>query len=293
MANYILLVKKARWYLKETIKDFCSFNSKVFLVGYAGSRNFGDGLNLPFVTKISKKHAIVHKFSLLQKIRCKPFANYSIIGSVMGHCDSNTIVWGTGCISKDSLPKNVPRKICAVRGPLTRQVLLDNNIKCPEVYGDPALLLPCFYKPNIKVKYKLGIIPHYLDANHKAHSHLEQQGAKIIDVNVRHNWKKFVDEVLSCECIVSSSLHGLIVADAYSKKTLWCEFSDKILGNRFKYYDYYLSIGINHIEPHIFKGNEGINDLIDICDKKKSSLDLSALIDACPFDSISDVIKSS
>jgi len=76
MANYILLVKKACWYLKETFKDLYSFNSKVFLVGYPGSRNFGDGFNLPFVRRISKKQAIVNKFSLLQKIRRKPFPNY-------------------------------------------------------------------------------------------------------------------------------------------------------------------------------------------------------------------------
>lgn len=291
MSKYLIMIKQACWYLKETLKDIVSFNSKLFIVGYPGSRNFGDALSSSFARKLTKKTIIVDKFSLLQLIKSRPCQNYALIGSIMGHCDSNTIVWGAGCISKSDLPINTPHRICAVRGPLTRQILLENNFECPEVYGDPALLLPYFYRCNIKPKYRLGLIPHYMDANHKVLSQIEKQGAIIIDVNVRYNWKQFVNQVLSCECIVSSSLHGLIVADAYHRKSLWCEFSDKIIGGGFKYDDYYSSINMHHIAPYRIKGDETIDDLINSCDKKSINLNLLALIDSCPFDHIFDFIR--
>ena len=56
-----------------------------------------------------------------------------------------------------------PKKILSVRGPLTRKRLLELDYECPETYGDSGMILPYFYYPEIKKKYKLGIIPHYID----------------------------------------------------------------------------------------------------------------------------------
>lgn len=64
-------------------------------------------------------------------------------------CRRNTEVWGAGIISENSLLKEKPSKVYAVRGPLTRQRLIKEGIDCPEIYGDPALLIPYYYRPKV------------------------------------------------------------------------------------------------------------------------------------------------
>ncbi len=54
----------------------------------------------------------------------------------------------------------------AVRGPLTRQFLMDMGIDCPKIYGDPALLLPKLFpefKKSENPTKEYIIIPHHSD----------------------------------------------------------------------------------------------------------------------------------
>lgn len=155
----------------------------------------------------------------------------------------NDIVWGTGCISPNEIGF-IPSKVYAVRGPLTRDELLKKDIQCPEIYGDPALLFPEIYNPTLKFKYKYGIIPHYIDftdpSSLKSIYHLESQGVKVI--NITSGIFNFIDELLQCQNILSSSLHGLIMADAYNIPNIRVKLSDKLAGGNFKFTDYSLSV---------------------------------------------------
>lgn len=73
----------------------------------------------------------------------------------------------------------------------------------------------------------------------KEHSH-----CLFIDIQNYPTWHNFIDQILSCEMILSSSLHGIIVADAYGVPNLWCKFTDyEAPGKGFKFKDYYLSVG--------------------------------------------------
>lgn len=113
--------------------------------------NWGDDLNLHLTRELFQKHIIDYNASIISWLSHS--TNYMFIGSVLHAANKNTIVWGSGMLSENYPPKNAPQKILAVRGPLTRQQLIERGIDCPEVYGDPALLLPLCYQPVVKKKY--------------------------------------------------------------------------------------------------------------------------------------------
>ena len=58
-------------------------------------------------------------------------------------------------------------------------------------------------------------------------------------IDIEQDYKTFVDQILECDEIISSSLHGIIIAEAYGIKTKWIMYSDKIEGGEFKYQDYF------------------------------------------------------
>ena len=60
--------------------------------------------------------------------------------------------------------------ILAVRGPLSRDLMLSRGIECPPVFGDPAILLPRFHRPRSRRgKYKIGLVPHLADGEKFKH----------------------------------------------------------------------------------------------------------------------------
>jgi len=248
--------------------------------------NLGDDLNFYFLKLLAGKPVI--NYNDMSHFRL-PIDHYTCIGSVFERSvDSSSIVWGTGSLfgGKRNLPS--PKRICAVRGPLTRQVLLENGIACPEVYGDPALLLPLVYRPKVKKKYKIGLIPHYIDlelGNVKALCEKSKDDVRLIKMQGYKDWKDVISDICSCECIVSSSLHGIIISDAFQIPNVWIRLSDNIVGGNFKFLDYFASVGRNDNVPLDFKGKEIDLEHIDEWKKKYKPvrIDLSKLIGVCPF----------
>lgn len=203
--------------------------------------NYGDLLSKYLVERISGLPVIfVHpkKQSWYKWNR----RNYLAIGSIIHHATKDSIVWGSGII--DEKQKVAEAEFKAVRGPRTRAYLMEMGYECPAVYGDPALLLPMFYYPEIEKRYKLGIIPHYHDYYKIVEQYGNEEDIHIVDL-MTLDIEDVTRQILKCEKVISSSLHGLIVAQAYNIPSIWVEFSNRIFGDGVKYKDYLESVKID------------------------------------------------
>ncbi len=259
--------------IKNTYNHLATaFNSKKSIVkwsrGEFTSKNIGDVLNVFLFKKVFNKEIVSYKEVL--NIGVPPV--YSFIGSVLDNSAvRNLIVLGSGFKRESSPIKVSPQKVVACRGPLTRKKLMDAGLTVPEVYGDPAILLPFYYNPVVKKKYKMGLIPHYVD---KEVDLVKKWGknpeVKIIDVF--SGMEKFVSDIKSCEFTISSSLHGVILSHTYGIPSSWVQLSEVLVGGSFKFDDYYQSLNKNCV-PLFLEEYEDIDQI-----KQKTTLpDVSQL----------------
>lgn len=231
--------------------------------------NYGDLLGKYLVEKISQKEVVWAKPS---KFSIQDFFSpiYVTIGSILTNVNHKCIVWGSGIISKSYPVKNA--KFLAVRGPQTRNYLVNHGYEVPEVFGDPALLLPKYYNPKFKKEYAIGIIPHYRDFGRIKDFYNHENNILLIDL-MTNDVEVTTDAFLKCKQIVSSSLHGVIVAHAYGIPAVWQKFSDDVFGDDIKYQDYFESVGIPNYKSDIVSSKMDINELLDLFnDKNKKSL---------------------
>ena len=272
-------------------------------------RNWGDDLNYYFLRELTGRPIVMyHNFKIAKWFHLK---NYLCIGTLLdavNYSNEQTVVWGSG-VSGQERSFVHPEKKMSVRGPKTKEFCDRYGVPCPEVYGDPALLLPLVYQPpfyGCKVplervkcktpkecekdnsftraehnythesavthsthKYALGIIPHVVDLHHPVIEEIREKHADeilIIDLAHYKKWTDVIDQICSCERILSSSLHGLIVSDAYQVPSCWIELTGKIAGGYFKYLDYAASVNRIFSTPILIESFAFFADVVEHAD---------------------------
>jgi len=209
-------------------------------------RNFGDWIGPYLFWKITGKRPLFCRPARIGGRIPNRATTVASAGSILRHIvvPDKVRVWGSGIISMNDTFQR-PLKIHAVRGPRSMKRVRELGYECPEVFGDPAILLPKVYTPMIEKRYTLGIIPHYSDFNQVALSLKTRRDLHVIDVT--RDVESVVDQILSCEATLSSSLHGLILSHTYGVPCAWIASENQLIGDNVKFLDYLESAGLYEI----------------------------------------------
>lgn len=241
---------------------------KKIKVYYAKLNNMGDLLN----------EYIVPKVTGMEIEHCENMAMFEVMGigscggAIWGHkvptfvdrskdvikkCASHfnsepCAIWGTGFI-EDFADRGIyllrdNTQFIALRGARTKETIqkaLGREIS--PVLCDGGILSSILIKKSIQKKYMVGLIPHFMEI-----SLIESRGimeyfkntypnGTVIDL--RKNPMEVIEEISQCEFVISSSLHGCIVADSFGIPNIRVSFSN-IPGTGYKFDDYYSGFGL-------------------------------------------------
>ena len=236
-----------------------------------GLTNFGDILSLKLVERILG--GPVQQFNKGMKEK-----KLLAIGSIFYFASDDDVVWGSG-INGKTLRKSDYRfetlDVRAVRGPLTRRFLMDYfYLDVPEVYGDPALLVP-FLFPEFKRKenprYEYLIIPHYRE---------KEKYPKEIYPNVVYTTdpcEEVIEKIVDSRFVISNSLHGIVVAEAFGIPARMIAIPPKEFP--FKFRDYYLGTK----RPN-FQIARDVEEALEMGGEPPIECDLKKLYEAFPFE---------
>lgn len=293
----------------QTFKDM---THKTIPLYYCDIPNVGDQLSLWLVNQILSNNGIQARY-------CNPDVpdKLAAVGSVISGLTlySGTLFWGSGLLRPDVLrlfplsyslktlqlkltrfAKN-PSSFYALRGPHSKKSVMKLGFSFKSIpFGDPAILMPLFYKPQIKPQYKVGVILHF---RHLAeHPELLTLYPNVKFINVERSPDQvtsFIDELCQCERIYSSSLHGIILAQAYGIPCRWFSLDEMPIHNfeNFKFEDYFLGVR-QKVQDKVIVTAKEFNKLFTetcydsfICDDLKLNL-----LNAFPIEEIKELGNS-
>jgi pyruvyltransferase len=152
-------------------------------------------------------------------------------------------VWSSGLISDNGL--RIPAdafQFCSVRGNLTLG-RIDGVDKSSVTLGDAGLLASYLLPPGSKVikrkKHRIGILPHYSDVSGEFMRVMRHRGKDIFIIDATWPCERVIESIAQCEVVLSSSLHGLIVADSVGTPNVHVPMSNLLKGGQYKFKDYY------------------------------------------------------
>lgn len=192
--------------------------------------NFGDMLGPAIAAKLVESCSPV-----TQKM------NHALlsVGSILHFASDGDVVWGTGRNGKiaEHWHRFSRLDVRAVRGPLTAEFLAQRGVPVPEVYGDPGLLIPDLFPEfrDVPKTREILVVPNLHDVDRvpatlRAHT-----------ISPTAPWRSCVHAIASSAFVLSSSLHGKVLADALGVPSRLVRSEGE--ASSFKYDDYFLGTG--------------------------------------------------
>ncbi len=197
--------------------------------------NLGDALSPIIISALSGLPSVHRNFD-------SDTPRLASVGSI-AHGLKNGVVhfWGSGIdkhknpVNRElgyyTRPPNTTFHVHAMRGPFSAEVLRNQDMEVPSIYGDPVWFLPAIMEPAAEKQYELGVVVH-----------LSELTGLSLDDTVRHEFIRYwvpkslarsvriittltpptlsgledkIKEMTACKRIASTSLHGLVIAETY------------------------------------------------------------------------------
>ena len=196
--------------------------------------NFGDALSQLVVAHVSGRE-VAHTGPK----RAELWA----IGSLMHVARQNRdafrrrpVLWGTGMLGY--VPRDVLEHVdvALLRGPVGAALMGLKDTR----FGDPGLLAAEALGPAPQRTDTIGLVPHHSLLGDPMITALLEAEPRLRLIDVRDTCVEVCHAIGSCAHVFASSLHGLIVADAFGVPNTWVHPGDQ---SHFKYYDYAASVG--------------------------------------------------
>lgn len=249
-------------------------------------QNFGDFLTEVFLRKIVRNpvrsKVKADKFRLIGSVIEEPIIWMDLEEHLKKETSQSIIAyWGCGARNLTPLSPGVLERcnFFGVRGPLTRDLL---SLPQDTVIGDPAILLPLIYKPEVKSAKKQTIsISHFQDKISPCELQAMTKTDKVVDIGISPNLGdifKLIDEIVSADFVLTGALHAAVVAYAYDVPFAYLDTG--FIDNPFKWEDFSTSISI----PTLFvKTVEQGQKIYEDNRKQIRKLPLLPILNVCPF----------
>ena len=195
-----------------------------------GIQNFGDCLT----------PLLLERFAGVRSAWAPPeTARVVCVGSILEHLPARWTgtVAGAGKLAEESRVDLRAARILALRGPLSA-----HGIPGDYVVGDPGLLADELVMTPTR-RHPLGVVPHWSDTRLATDPAFMIPGRVVIDPC--DDPLKVVRTIGECEAIVASSLHGIVLADAFGipRQIEYCASFERE-GGMFKFRDHCAAVGV-------------------------------------------------
>jgi pyruvyltransferase len=232
-----------------------------------GERNFGDHLSKIIAARVAAEHGLTFDDEVSAPARMLA------IGSILHFARDGDVVWGSGWNGKIAFDRlhAANLDIRAVRGPKTAAFLKERGFDVPAVFGDPGLLTRRYFGDRFPLRpsREFIVIPNLND--------LATTGSLPNVCSPLQGWNRVVDAITQARRVVTSSLHGLVIAEAFGVPVRLIRFSGA--EDSFKFDDYAMGTGRDPL---------GVSDTLDHALSAEPyapiAFDEEALVQAFPTD---------